>query len=591
MTGTGLAVDEVRKLSEIQKRTLVAWTLGKSGGDELQPFTPNAVRWLSLEQRLVLAEDVGYDAAWEENERRKVREGGIHPVTGLWVPGHSYFTEAYGHLKPPTGSRIPFDLWPEQREVLNTIREHLRAVWLKARQLGMTWLALHDAFHLLAFDPDNPVARILALSKHGGDASKLIQRARAIKDLLPPFLRVTEATDTRRSNTRFGITGRGEMVSLPGTPDAARQETATLVICDEAAFVKNRQFGETWTAVQPTLGVEGRAIVLSTGNGPAEVPGDGQAFAQLVDKAMSGDGFHFVFLPASTDPKRRSKTWREREEENYLEPEQFEAEHPETVDQALQGRPGSKVYPPSGINAAERIGRALDELRERGELPPPAPPERAEIAAIDFGEQTHGVDLHPLERGGFYGFAEVVHAHLEPDQLVEPLLGAAEDLGRVSSTHYDAAGVQSMRTFLATARRSRWPKLKSVSIQFGEYKDEAVLYSRRLFRRSAKLVEALDRANVPILEALTEGLPTPWNEEKWGPKPPTTQIAAISPAGCPVLLRQMRGLEFADDDSGKVEKGDDHGPDAWLAGVAKSARRFRAVRDEHDEEESDPEAA
>jgi hypothetical protein len=587
MNGTGLDPAEFRKLSESQRRNLGSWTLSKCGGDvKVQPFLPNAIRWLPLEQRVVLAEDIAYDAAWEEAERRKVAEGGTHPLTGLWVPGHVYFTEAYGHLKPPTGSRVPFDLWPEQREVLDEIREHLRHVWLKARQLGMTWLALHDAFHLLAFDLDDPVARILALSKHGGDAAKLIGRARTIRELLPPFLAPTEANDTKRSNTRFGITGRGEMISLPGTPDAARQETATLVICDEAAFVKNRQFGETWTAVQPTLGREGRAIVLSTGNGPEEVPGDGQAFAQLVTKAMGGQ-MHFVFLPARTDPKRASQKWREEEVDNYLEIEQFEAENPETIEQALQGRPGSKVYPPAGVNAAERIGRALDEMRERGELPEAAPPARGEIPAMDFGEQTHGLVMHPLERGGFFGVSEVVHAHREPEEMVEPLLGAAAKIGPVASAHYDAAGIQSMRTFLATARRSRWPNLESIKVPFGQYKDEAIRYSRRLFRRSERFVAACDRAKVPIYEALTEGLPTPWNEEAWGVRPPTTQLAAISPAGCPILLRQMRGLEFADDDSGKVEKGDDHGPDAWLAGVAPTARRFRAVRDEHDEPEGD----
>lgn len=582
MNGTGLVLDEVRKLSGSQRRSLAGWTLSKCGGDvAVQPFLPNAVRWLPLEQRLVLAEDEAYDVAWEESERRKVAEGGLHPVTGLWVPGWVYFTEGYGHLKPPTGPRVPFDLWPEQRDVLEEIREHLRQVWLKARQLGMTWLALHDAFHLLAFDEDNPVARILALSKHGGDATKLIARARAILELLPPFMRPIEASDTKRSNTRFGIAGRGEMASLPGTPDAARQETATLVICDEAGFVKNKVFGETWTAVQPTLGREGRAIVLSTGNGPEEVPGDGQAFAQLVSKAMSGQ-MHFVFLPARTDPKRRDEQWRREEEANYLEREQFEAEHPETVEQALQGRPGSKVYPPGGINAAERLGKVFDELRAGGNLPPAAAPDRGELAAIDFGEQTHGLALHPLERGGFYVFAEVVHAHREPEQLVEPLLGAAAEVGPIAAANYDAAGVQSMRTFVATARQSRWPDLESVKVPFGTFKDESIKYVRRLLRRSEAFVEACDRAKVPLLEALTEGLPVPWNEEKWGPRPTTTQFAAISPAGAPVLLRQMRGLEFKDDDSGKVEKGDDHGPDALLAGVAPTARSFRAVRDEPD---------
>lgn len=575
MNGTGLLEREVRKLSVAQKRELAAWTFAKSGGEIEKglPFLPNAIRWLELEQRVELATDVARDAAWEESERRKVRDGGELP-SGLWVPGHAYFTEAYGHLRPPTGPPVPFDLWPEQRQVLDEIREHLRQIWLKARQLGMTWLALHDAFHLLAFEESTPAARILALSRIGGDASKLLMRSRQIKDHLPPFLRPEEAMDTKRSMTRFGIVGRGEMVSLMGTPDAPRMETATLTLLDEFGFYRNRGAGATWTAAEPTLGATGRAIILSTGNGPAEVPGDGQAFAQLVERAMSSGRrrrsssrasifvgeLKLVFLPASTDPDRRSEAWRDSKRDNYLTEEEFEAEHPETIKQALQGQPKSKVYPLAGIAAAEAYGRELDELRKADELPPPAAPERAEIVTVDWGEQTHALELWPLERGGFYVVREVVHKNREPEELVEPLLGEA--LTKPAVANYDAAGVQSMRTFLATARRGEWPQLRSKKIPFGDYKEEAIRYARRLFRRTDRLLE--QRAEDPDVAM--------------------SQVVAISPEGCPVLLSQLRGLEFDEKNPEKIRKENDHGPDAYLAGIAPTARRFRALQEEGVEE-------
>jgi hypothetical protein len=568
MTATGLQAAEVATLSPAQRRTLVAWTLAKAGGNlAIAPFVPAAIRRMPLERRLELADSPTLDAAWEEQQRRRVRRD--------WV----YFVDGYGSIQPPTGPRVPFALWERQRDLAEHLRDHLRWVLPKARQLGLTWLALHDAVHLLAFDETETNARVLGLSRTGGDASKLLMRARAIADHLPPFLRPLEAADTRRSMTRYGITGRGEMISLMGTPDAARMETATLAILDEFAFYRNRGAGPTWTAAQPTLGTTGRAYVISTGNGDEDTPGDGQAFAQLVRKALGGEAdetgkrLRCFFLPASTDPARRDPGWREAEREAYLDPIDFEREHPETIEQALQGPSGSKVYPLSAIAAATRYGAELDALRSEDKLPPPAPPERSEIVAIDWGEQTHALELWPLEAGGFYVMREVAHANDEPENLVGPLLGKADS--KPGAAHYDAAGIQSMRTFLATARRSGWPRLRSVKIPFGTYKEQAIKYTRRLLRRTERLLEAREAWEREHGMTLAEALERQAKGERLDHPPPALrQMLAISPTGCPELLRQMRGLEFADDDAGKIDKGDDHGPDALLAGVAKAARRF-----------------
>lgn len=573
---TGLHAPEVAKLSPAQQRLLVAWTMTKAGGDlKIAPFVPAAIRRMSIEERLELADNPTLDAAWEEQERRRVRSD--------WI----YLVDGYGSIQPPSGPRVPFSLWPEQRALAEELRAYLRWIIAKARQLGLTWLAIHDAVHLLAFEPTEPNARVLALSRIGGDASKMLQRARAVNDNLPPFLRAVEAPDTRRSNTRFGILGRGEMISLMGTPDAARMETATLAILDEFAFYRNRGAAATWTAVQPTLGDTGRAYVISTGNGDDVVEGDGQAFAQLVRKAERGEAdehggqLRLAFLPASVDPARRRPGWRERARDTFLDPADFDRENPETIDQALQAPSGDKVYPPSAISAAERYGRELDQLRHEGELPEPAAPLRAELVAIDWGEHTHALELWPLEGGGFYVVREVTHQNREPAELVEPLLGGT--IRKPAEAAYDAAGVQSMRTFIATARRRRWPKLRSVKVPFNDYKDEAIKYARRLMRRTEHLLAAreawqdgdLERVRAIYTAEPPEGMGLYLDEDQETPEPTLRQVLAISPEGCPELLRQLRGLEFKDEDAGKVDKGDDHGPDALVAGVAKAARRFR----------------
>jgi hypothetical protein len=60
----------------------------------------------------------------------------------------------------------------------------------------------------MAFDESTPRANILALSKRGDDASKLLERLRRIHVLLPPFLRQPEDATTRGSKREFRIQDR-----------------------------------------------------------------------------------------------------------------------------------------------------------------------------------------------------------------------------------------------------------------------------------------------------------------------------------------------------------------------------------------------
>ena len=220
------------------------------------------------------------------------------------------------------------------------------------------------------------------------------------------------------------------------------------------------------------------------------------------------------------------------------------------------GTPGSKVYSPEGLNAAAALGKALDEQRTAGTIAPPA---SGLVLGIDWGENTHAVILWPLERGGFYVAEEIVCTHLEPgesstaivDQLNRMALwpGADDILGQrrqhrltlLREVRYDSAGVQSQRTFSATARRQH-PRLKVEKVPFNAYKRETIGYLRRLVNRAG----AGER----------------------------TQVLAIG-SRAPELLRQMRGLEWPDDGDDMPVDGDDHGPDALIAGSSDVARRYR----------------
>ncbi len=580
----GIRPGDLQGLSTRRARRLLKWHFKVAGNDDGRPWWPLAVRRLDVDLRLRMAEDEATFAHWVELERRRVED----PNTGAL-----YFTESYGHVQPDRAGAvpIPFEMWPMveaaaeralgarcQREVMEAFVRERIVVVLKARQLGLTWLALHFALWLMSYALDLPRAKVLALSKREDDANKLLRRLRKINELLPPYMRRAEDRETRGSNSRFKLVGRGEAISLVSTPDTARSEQGDLFLWDEAAFTRNRGFAETWTAANPTLGDEAKAIIISTGNGPEQVPGDGQGFAELFRRAIAGsDGMVGVFLPDDVHPAR-DPAWRARKRREFLTQDAFEQEHALTVDQALRGKQGDKVYSTAGVAAAERLGAEMDELMRAGDLAEPAGGAGGLLATgLDWGTHTHLLPIWELEGGGIYippgehaSFNVEVsektiefHARLreqvqDPDgEGCWPLIGEAR---------YDSAGVEQMRTFVRViegrdgkAMRQQWQMVRTnskarpwrvatVSVRFNRYKGETIAYLQWLFNRSARYFEASED-----------------ERERWG-------VIAISPKNVE-LLRQLQGLEW--DENGKVKKLDDHGPDALIAGAAPIAAEHR----------------
>lgn len=546
---TGLAIEPVRGLSRPEKVALAEWHAAMSGSNEGRLWLPGRIRRMPLKARLQLATDTDLERAWRAREIRRV------------VRSPVYFTREYGSVQPEEGEPIPFDLWPEQRDVLTRFERELRLLVLKARQLGLTWLALHYAVWLMAYNPATPNARVLALSKKGADADKLLERARKLNDLLPPFLSSAESYRTRESRSRFRLRDRGsELVSLMGTPEAARMETATLVIADEFAHYPNLKAGPTWKAVQPTLGERGRAIVIFTGNGRT---GNGAAAYSLYTEHRLAT----VFLPNSTHPARRREGWREEMRRQFLTDEDFEAEYPETEEQAFAGHGTFTVYPHEGIAAAETLGGKLDAML--GEL---ARSEGVEWG-IDWGDfQTFALYAVPLGGGGAYVFDELVLSHVEPAEAAERIIyrdPAGVPALTFAKSYADAAPAGTNRTFARVLREAhgadppRFPD-QHLTVPFGTYKEgggdrrgvNTVAYIRHLLMQTSK-----------------------FRGEAWE----ASGVLAISPR-CKTLLAQMRNLE-RDAEKGKVKKPaldprhverGDHGADALVALLATRAKRWRA---------------
>jgi hypothetical protein len=255
-------------------------------------------------------------------------------------------------------------------------------------------------------------------------------------------------------------------------------------------------------------------------------------------------------------------------------------------------QPGDWVYDQDGLQAAYVLGDELDEELARGTIAPPA----GDLLAIglDWGEHSHGLILWPLEGGGIYVAAEAVGVGLEPEQFAGKVYGRRraeleddelevagaldviytlasrprpgglppamppdrEPLELVSDHRYDAAGIQSMRTYMARARKHRHRRARSTSIPFGAPAPQS---GRNASPRSFKA------ETIGHLRGLV-------NRARDGRR---TRVLAVS-ARCPVLRGQLRELEWADQEAGIVKKGNDHGPDALIAGAAPDAVKARS---------------
>lgn len=550
-TPTGLTIDDLAGLTHSEKLAIARWHEHVAGRDAGMPFFGRAIRRLTVEQRLRLATDAQLARSWEARERKRVERDPI------------YFTREYGSVQPEEGPAIPFDLWDEQEDALRRMLDHLRVIVGKARQLGLTWLALHLAFWLMAYCAWTPKARILCLSKKGTDADELVARTRALNARLPRFLRQTESRDTRDSNWRMKLAYRGsEMRSLMGTPDAARSFTATMTLFDEFAFYRNGQAPKTWTAALPVLGEKGRAIVVSTGNGTT---GDGQGFADL----WQGSTLHKIFLPSGVHPARRAKGWREAKRKEFLTDDDFEGEYPENEEQMLAGKGSFHVYPHAGIAAALRLGELLTDF-----LPELLEGEGGAEWGVDWGDfQTFAIWGVALPRGGMYVFDELVLPHTEPGSAAEKIIyrdPAGIPGVSISFSAADQAPPGTNRTFARVLREAnnsdpyRYPR-QHTKVDFGLYKEGGQ-------KRDGVNTVAYVRSLLDAAEAYD------------GPAEEASGILAIGPR-CQTLAAQMRNLE-READTGKVRKPaldprhverGDHGPDALVALMARRAAQWRST--------------
>jgi hypothetical protein len=224
--------------------------------------------------------------------------------------------------------------------------------------------------------------------------------------------------------------------------------------------------------------------------------------------------------------------------------------------------PGDWFFETEHIEAAIKLAQLIyDPKLFAGQL---APYGGSMHGSIDWGENTHALPNLRLPMGSLYiPPGEVVEYGNEPGESARRMLVSWSRHGfPVSHAHYDAAGVQSMRTFVKTARQNGYPHLKSVKVPFGavavrstgkSFKAQSAGYLRRLLMGSFRCMQEL---------------------EATGKMPGNVRHLALSPHN-PRLNEQLKWLEKEPEGETVWKKDEDqHGPDALVAGVAQLAIKY-----------------
>jgi hypothetical protein len=215
----------------------------------------------------------------------------------------SYFMNKYLKIQHPIKGLINFNTFPFQDDCVDNFNKHRFNIILKSRQLGLsTLVAAYSVWQAIYYKEKN----ILIIATKLAVAQNFIRKVKTYIKSMPNWLLVPVITANNKQQIEFS--NGSQIKAIPTSDDAGRSEALSLLIVDEAAFVRN--FDELWMGLYPTLSTGGRAILLSTPNGV------GGQYHEIYSKAERKENkFNPIKLLWDVHPERGDE-WFERETKN-----------------------------------------------------------------------------------------------------------------------------------------------------------------------------------------------------------------------------------------------------------------------------------
>lgn len=224
----------------------------------------------------------------------------------------NYFIKNYCKISHPKKGQIPFGLYPFQEKCINDFRKNRFNIILKARQMGISTLCASYVVWLCLFHKSKEVVIVATTQRV---SQKLIKKCKTVLKNLPKWIFLTKLEYSTKTFIEFE--NGSSITAVPTSPDAGRSDSLSLLVIDEAAFI--RDFDEIYTSSYSTLSTGGDMIVLSTPNGVSNL------YYQLYAEADEGkNDFNPIKLMWDLHPER-DQTWFEKETRN-MRPHQIAQE-------------------------------------------------------------------------------------------------------------------------------------------------------------------------------------------------------------------------------------------------------------------------
>ena len=210
-----------------------------------------------------------------------------------------YFINTYCKIFHPKRGVIPFATYEFQNRCVTDFVKHRFNIVLKSRQLGLSTITAAYSVWLAMF---HKAKEILVIATKLPTAVNFVKKVRVMLKSLPAWLCITPFEATRQE-VRFKNGSR--IQAIPTSEDAGRSEALSLLIVDEAAWIRN--FEDIWTGLYPTLSTGGSAIILSTPNGVG-----GQYYKLYADAEAKANEFNPIKLMWYVHPEH-DQAWFDKE--------------------------------------------------------------------------------------------------------------------------------------------------------------------------------------------------------------------------------------------------------------------------------------
>lgn len=210
-----------------------------------------------------------------------------------------YFCANYLQIFNVEMGLVDFALFQFQEEIVYPAYEKYRFnIIRKFRQAGLSTMTAAYVLWKAIFLNDQS---ILVVSKSDREAMSFMRIVREFYRCLPDWL----TPPATKNNDHWLEFESNKSKIMAFTPVAGRSITCTLLVVDEAAFIK--KMDEHWASMFPTISTGGRCIVISTVNGTV---GDGKWYHDQYSAAMKGENdFNAINLSYKDHPQYNTEKW------------------------------------------------------------------------------------------------------------------------------------------------------------------------------------------------------------------------------------------------------------------------------------------